>query len=42
MDIFCARDAGVTAVLYLPEGGCVELTGQEDRIVSELTQIRVL
>jgi phosphoglycolate phosphatase-like HAD superfamily hydrolase len=42
MDIFCARDAGVTAVLYLPEGGCVEPTGQEDRIVSELTQLRVL
>ena len=42
MDIFCARDAGVMAVLYLPEGGCVEPTGQEDRIVSELTQLRVL
>ena len=39
MDIFCARDAGVTAVLYLPEGGCVEPTGQENRIISELTEL---
>ena len=42
MDILCARDAGVTAVLYLPEDGCVEPTGQEDLIISKLSQLRPL
>lgn len=40
MDVFCARDAGVTAVLYLPEDGCVGPTGQEDLIISKLLELR--
>ena len=39
MDILCARDAGVTAVLFRPEDGCVEATGQEDLIVSDLPEV---
>ena len=42
MDIFCARDAGVTAVLYLPADGVVEPTGAEDMIVAELADVRSL
>ena len=39
MDVLCGRDAGVTAVLYLPPDGCVAPTGQEDRIVSSLAEL---
>lgn len=42
MDIYCARDAGVTPVLYRPEDGCVEPTGQEDLIITELPQLEEL
>ena len=42
MDVFCARDAGVTAVLYLPADGVVEPTGAEDMIVAELADVRRL
>ena len=42
MDVLCARDAGVTAMLYLPEGGCVEPTGEEDLIVPDLRQLAEL
>lgn len=42
MDILCARDAGVTAVLYLPEDACVRPTGQEDLIISKLSELRSL
>ena len=40
MDVLCARDAGVTAVLFRPLNGYVEPTGQEDLIVEELLEIR--
>ena len=39
MDVLCARDAGVTAVLFLPADGCVRPTGQEDLIVSGLAEL---
>ena len=39
MDILCARDAGVTAVLFLPPDGCVEPIGQEDLIISDLPEL---
>ena len=39
MDVLCARDAGVTAVLFRPADGCVEPTGQEDLIISDLPEI---
>ena len=42
MDILCARDAGVTAVLFRPADGCVEPIGMEDLIVAELSEIRSL
>jgi len=42
MDILCARDAGVTAVLFRPANGCVEPIGMEDLIVNELLEIRSL
>lgn len=42
MDILCARDAGVTAVLYRPAGGYTAPTGQEDLIVAELSEIMTL
>ena len=39
LDVLCARDAGVQAILYLPEDSCVEPTGKEDRIVRHLTEL---
>ena len=39
LDVLCAKDAGVQAVLYLPEDSCVEPTGQEDRIIRELGEL---
>ena len=33
------KDAGVKAVLYLPEGSCVEPTGEEDRIIGRLWEL---
>lgn len=39
LDVLCAKDAGVQAILYLPEGSCVEPTGKEDRIVRKLTEL---
>ena len=38
-DVFCAKDAGVKALLYLAPDTCVEATGQEDRIVQDLREI---
>ena len=32
LDVLCAKDAGVKALLYLPEDSCVIPTGLEDRI----------
>ncbi len=39
IDVLCARDAGVGAILLLPEGACVTPTGLEDRIVRSLDEI---
>ena len=39
LDVFCAKDAGVKALLYLPEGSCVTETGMEDRVVRDLREI---
>ena len=39
LDVFCAKDAGVKALLYLPPGACVAATGREDRIVRDLGEI---
>ena len=39
LDVLCAKDAGVQAILYLPEDSCVEPTGEEDRIIRELREL---
>lgn len=39
LDIACALDAGVRAVLYLPEATCVQPTGKEDLIISSLEEL---
>ena len=39
LDVLCAKDAGVQAILYLPEDSCVEPTGKEDRIIRELREL---
>ena len=40
LDVMCAKDAGVRALLYLPPDSCVSPTGQEDLIVRDLREIR--
>ena len=39
LDVLCAKDAGIQAILYLPADSCVVPTGKEDRIVRELTEL---
>ena len=39
LDVLCAKDAGVQAILYLPEHSCVIPTGQEDRIIRTLKEL---
>ena len=39
LDVYCAKDAGVKALLFLAPDTCVEETGQEDRIVKDLREI---
>lgn len=39
LDVLCAKDAGVQAVLYLPDDSCVIPTGQEDRIIRSLKDL---
>ncbi len=39
LDVSCAKDAGVKALLYLPPDSCVTATGREDRIVRDLREI---
>ena len=39
LDVFCAKDAGVRALLYLPPGSCVSATGQEDRVIRNLREM---
>ena len=40
LDVLCAKDAGVRALLYLPPDSCVSPTGQEDLIVRDLREIK--
>lgn len=39
LDVYCAKDAGVKALLFLAPDTCIEATGQEDRIVKDLREI---
>lgn len=39
IDVLCAKDAGVRAILLLPEDACVIPTGQEDRIIRSLREL---
>lgn len=39
LDVLCAKDAGVKALLYLEPGSCVSETGKEDRVVHDLEEI---
>lgn len=39
LDVLCAKDAQVQAVLYLPEDSCVNPTGKEDRIIRNLHEL---
>lgn len=39
LDVLCAKDAGVQAILYLPEDSCVIPTGKEDRILRNLEEL---
>ena len=39
LDVLCAKDAGVQAILFLPEDSCVNPTGKEDRIIRELEEL---
>lgn len=39
LDVGCARDAGVRAVLFLPEDSCVKPSGEEDRIIRSLEEL---
>ena len=39
LDVYCAKDAGVQAILYLPEDSCVVPTGLEDRIIRRLEDL---
>ena len=39
LDVYCAKDAGVKAILYLPEDSCVEPTGQEDLVIQQLKDL---
>ncbi len=41
LDVYCAKDAGVKALLYLEPDSCVSPTGQEDRIVRRLADIPI-
>ena len=42
LDVLCAKDAGVKALLYLEADSCVSPTGKEDRIVRDLREISLL
>ena len=39
LDVLCAKDAGVKALLFLPADSCVIAAGTEDRIVQDLSEI---
>jgi len=39
LDVGCARDAGVRAILYCPDGSCVVPTGEEDLVIRRLEDL---
>ena len=39
LDVLCAKDAGVKALLYLPADSCVAETGMEDRVIRDLREL---
>ena len=39
LDVYCAKDAGIAAILYLPADSCVTPTGHEDRIIRRLDEL---
>ena len=39
LDIRCAKNAGVKAILYRPADSCVDPTGEEDRIIGRLEEL---
>ena len=39
LDVYCAKDAGVQAILYLPDDSCVIPAGLEDRIIRHLEEL---
>ncbi len=39
LDVYCAKDAGVKGILYLPPDSCVGKTGLEDRVISNLKEL---
>lgn len=39
LDVGCARDAGVRAILYCPEDSCVTPTGEEDLVIRDLKEL---
>ena len=39
LDVYCAKDAAVRALLFLAPDSCVSPTGQEDRIIRDLREI---
>lgn len=39
LDVFCAKDAGVKALLYLPADSCVSATGKEVRIIRDMREL---
>ena len=39
LDIGCARDAGVKAVLVCPEGSCIVPSGEEDLVICRLEEL---
>ena len=40
LDVLCAKDAGVKALLYLPAGSYVLPTGKEDRIIRDFSELQ--
>jgi len=39
LDVRCAKDAGVKAVLFCPDGSCVTPTGEEDLVIKKLEEL---
>lgn len=39
LDVQCAKDAGVKAILYVPEDSCVVPNGKEDCVIRNLEEL---